>query len=247
MHNIDRTLTDVGDELEYFDELEYDDMDEFEAEYEAADDDEFELEYEEDYEDEWDELEAGVFDEDEEYELAAELLSTSTDEELEMFLGRLIKRAAKKVRRAVKSPVGRALRRGLRRVAKRVLPHIGRAAGTFVGGPVGGRIGSRLARAGGKVFGLELEGLSGEDREFEVARRVVRLAGKAAQNAASQSSTGSAVTDAKKAVAKAAAVHAPGLVGRTPMAGAVHRAAGSVRGGSGRWVRRGGKIVLIGA
>ncbi|MGF1551906.1 MAG: hypothetical protein ACFBWO_05295 [Paracoccaceae bacterium] len=241
MHDIDRTLTDMGSELEMEAEYEAEYENGYEPdemEFEADDDDEFELEFE-------GETGEGVFDEEEEYDLAVELLSTTDDEELELFLGKLIRRAGRKIKKAVRSPVGRALRRGLRRVAKRALPIVGRIAGTAIGGPAGGAIGSRVARAGGRIFGLELEGLSGEDQEFEVARRVVRLAGAAAKNAAVQPPSPSAAADAKRAVVKAAKVHAPGLVGATrrPAPAAM---AGGVPGHSGRWVRRGRKIVLMG-
>ena len=41
-----------------------------------------------------------------------------------------------------------------------------------------------MASSLGGAFGLELEGLSAEDQEFEVARRFVEFAGEAATNAA---------------------------------------------------------------
>jgi hypothetical protein len=67
----------------------------------------------------------------------------------------------------------------LKPLAKAALSIEGRALGTFVGGPVGGK----LASAAGRMFGLELEGLSAEDREFEVARRFVRFASATTKNA----------------------------------------------------------------
>jgi len=236
MHDIDRTLTDS--ELEY--EMEADEAggdgeyDEYEYEDEAEDEYEFEGPYDEGEE---------VFDEAEEMDLASELLSVADDAELEYFLGKLIKRVGRKARRFVKSNTGRVLRRVLKRAAKKVLPIAGRAVGTAFGGPAGGAIGSRLASAAGHVFGMELEGLSPEDQEFEVARRVVRLAGDAAKHAAVQSSTGNAVVDAKKAIAKAAMKQAPGLVQprKVPVP-----AAGGVPGRSGRWIRRGRRILLMG-
>jgi len=50
----------------------------------------------------------------------------------------------------------------LKPLAKAALPIAGRALGTFVGGPVSGMIGGKLASAAGRMFGLELEGLSVE-------------------------------------------------------------------------------------
>jgi uncharacterized protein (DUF697 family) len=233
MHDIDRTLADTEYEPE---------MEAYEADYEGEWEGAYDEEEEYGYESEYDEGE-GVFDEAEEMELAAELLSVSDDAELEFFLGSLIKKVGRKVRRAVKSKTGRALGRILKGAARKALPIVGGAVGTAFGGPAGAAIGSRLASAGGRLFGLELEGLSSEDQEFEVARRVVRLAGDAAKNAAVQPATGSAVTDAKVAVVKAAKKHAPGLLGpsRAPMP-----MAGGLSGRSGRWIRRGRKIVLMG-
>ena len=59
------------------------------------------------------------------------------------------------------SPVGRLVGGVLRRVARTALPIAGRVAGTVFGGPVGGALGGRRASAAGRMFGLELEGLSG--------------------------------------------------------------------------------------
>jgi hypothetical protein len=130
-----------------------------------------------------------------------------------------------------------ALGKVIKRVAKKALPIAGGALGTFIGGPAGGAIGSKLAGAAGKIFGLELEGLSPEDQEFEVARRVVRLAGTAAKKAA-----GALPTANPAAVAKAAKAHAPGLV--KPARPMMRPFMGGGR--SGRWIRRGRRIVLMG-
>src|SRR4029453_3908789 len=56
-----------------------------------------------------------------------------------------------------------------------------RGAGGRHGGPGGGpALGGALSNA----LETEFEGMSAEDREFEVARRIVRVAGAAARNAA---------------------------------------------------------------
>lgn len=231
MHDIDRTLMEYEMEA---DDYEYDD--EYETEY-AAYDDEYDDEYEAGYYD------TEVFDEDEVEALAAELLGVTDDAELEQFLGKLIKRAGRKVRKFVKSRAGRALGRTLKGIAKKALPIVGGAVGSVVGGPAGGAIGSQLASGAGRVFGLELEGLSPEDQEFEVAKKVVRLAGDAAKKTAGAQTKMPPESAAKAGVAAAARKHAPGLLrsGTSTMSlglpGARH---------SGRWVRRGAKIVLMG-
>jgi hypothetical protein len=199
--------------------------------------------------------EAGL-QEAEEMELAAELLEVTNEAELDRFLGKLIRRVGRTVGRAVNSPLGRAIGGVLRPIAKAALPIAGRALGTFVGGPVGGMIGGRLASAAGQMFGLELEGLSGEDREFEVARRVVRHASATTRNALRAAPTGNPNAVARAAAAAAARQFAPGLVGRVPgvagMAGAYPPTTsddGLIPAGSrrrGTWIRRGRRIILLG-
>jgi hypothetical protein len=97
------------------------------------------------------------------------------------------------------------------------------------------------------MFGLELEGLSAEDREFEVARRYVSFAGEAVKNLALAPSSPDPRTAVNAAAALAAQTHAPGLLQPRPQTGAEHSASsGLPMGHSGRWMRRGNKIVLYG-
>jgi hypothetical protein len=228
MHDIDQTMTGSEDEMS---ELEFEgDFDDDEGIF----DDDDELEYPDD----------SPFDESEEMELAAELMEVADDEELEMFLGKVFKRIGRRARKFVRSRVGRNLKGILKKVAKRALPIAGRAAGTFFGGPAGGAIGSRLARRAGKIFGLELEGLSPEDSEFETAKGFVRFAGAAAKKAAAIPSNIPAAQAARKAVVSAAKSHAPGLLGLPGTSVMSTTAYGSKR--SGRWVRRGNRIILMG-
>ncbi|MCB1935450.1 MAG: hypothetical protein KDF59_05865 [Nitrosomonas sp.] len=239
MHDIDRNVMEGEYEMEgYDDEFESEsEYDEFEYEDEYAYE---EGEYDDEFEDEYEAYES-VFSEDEEIDLASELLAVTDEAELDQFLGKLIKKGFKKIRKFAKSSTGRALRRVLRKVAKKALPIAGRAIGSAFGGPAGGMIGGKLASGAGKIFGLELEGLSPEDQEFEVAKRVVRLAGAAAKKAAQLPTQTSPVTAAKVAVKAAAKKHAPGLlrpIVKAPMA--------SGRKKSGRWIRHGSKIMLIG-
>jgi len=184
----------------------------------------------------------GPFSEGEEMELASQLLEISDEAELDQFLGNLIKKAGK----FMKSPVGRALGGVLKGVAKKALPVVGGALGSMVMPGIGTAIGSNLASSAGSMFGLELEGLSQEDQEFEVARRYVRLAGSAAQNAAMMPPTTLPVAAAKTAVIEAAKQHAPGLLSNIPRPSGAPGAYGSGNRRSGRWLRRGNKIVLYG-
>lgn len=241
MHDIDRNVMEGEYEMEAYDEFENENEEEYEEEYaygESEYDDEFEDEEEYEYEFEGYET---VFSEEEEMELASELLAVTDEAELDQFLGKLIKKGFRKVKKFAKSSTGRALRKVLRKVAKKALPIAGRVAGTYFGGPAGGAIGSKLASSVGRIFGLELEGLSPEDQEFEVAKRVVRLAGTAVKKATKLPSQTSPNMVAKIAVTSAAKKHAPGLL--RPI---VKYPVKSNRNKSGRWMRRGNKVILMG-
>jgi hypothetical protein len=145
-------------------------------------------------------------------ELASELLEVRSDQELDHFLGSLFSKVASTVGKVIKSPVGQALGGILKQVAKKALPIAGGALGTFVGGPLGGMVGGKLASMAGDAFGLEVEGLSREDRDFEMARRYVRFASHAAKRAAAAPPHIDPTTVAKAAVIEAAKKYAPGLL-----------------------------------
>lgn len=216
MHDLDLALRELEPEYEGADALEWQlDSTEPEAEYESE-----------------------GLEQNEEYELASELLEATSDEELDHFLGKLFK----KVGAVAKGPLSSVIRS----VAKKALPMLGTAAGTFFGGPAGAALGAKLGGAAGQMFGLELEGLSPEDQELEVARRVVRLASDAARQLAAAGPTGNLTDAAKNAVMRAAATHAPGLLSAAgPVAAAASTALGAGAGQSGRWIRRGRRIVLL--
>jgi len=193
----------------------------------------------------------GPFPENEEVELAAELLSLESEEELEQFLGKLFKKIGSGLKTVVK-PLGKILKP----IAKAALPIVGKVAGSFFGGPVGGAIGGKLGTFASKLFEMELEGMDPGQQEMEVARRVVRLAGSAAQKAAASPPSAPPMAVAKAAVASAAQQHAPGLLrgrfGRRLTGGASFYP--SIPGGprrcrqqSGAWIRRNGKLILLGA
>jgi hypothetical protein len=182
----------------------------------------------------------GVLGETEEMEFASELLEITNEAELDLFLGKLIRRVGRAAGKFIRSPAFNAIGGVLKGAAKTLLPLAGTALGTFVGGPLGATIGGRLASMAGGALGLELEGLSQEDREFEAARQFVRFASEAVNNAAA-SPASEPVAAARAATAAAAKKFAPGLLGnqrgmpRLPQ----HR------GHDGRWFRRGRNIVII--
>lgn len=153
-----------------------------------------------------------VFDEVTEMELAAELLSAQNEEELEQFLGNILKKAGKFIGNVAKGPVGKVLMPALKSAAKIALPAAGAALGNLVLPGVGGALGSKLASTAGSMFGLEFEGLSPQDREFEAAKRVVRFSATAGNRLARTPTTVPPRTAVKAATVAAAKQHIPGLL-----------------------------------
>ena len=191
----------------------------------------------------------GVFDEVQEMELASALLEVSSEGEMDRFLGDLFKRVGRAVGSAVRSPTGQALGGILKDAARQALPVLGSGIGSAIGGPRGGQIGSQLATTAGQIFGLELEGLSQEDQEYETARRYVRFSSAAAANAARMPSTVNPMTAARSAVSMAARRHAPGFFrrrGRAPIfAGGAAGFVDDSQPSQGRWVRRGRHVIIV--
>jgi hypothetical protein len=183
---------------------------------------------------------SGVLEETEEMELASELLAINDEQELDLFLGKLIQRVGRGLGKIVRSPAFEAIGGVLKGVAKNALPIAGGALGTLVGGPLGATIGSGLASIAGSALGLELEGLSQEDREFEAARRFVRFASEAVKNTAISGSADPIIA-AQSATAAAARRFAPGLLNAQQMTPSLPVG----HADSGQWVRRGRNILIL--
>jgi hypothetical protein len=184
-----------------------------------------------------------VLAEEEELALAAELLELNSEEEIDRFLGKLVRRVSRGVRGFIRSPVGRMLGGVLRRVAKVALPIAGRALGTFVGGPAGAMIGGQLAGVASQTLGLELQEMSAQEADFATARQFVRFATDMMRRAQATSPAANPTAVVRQAVQGAARQFAPGLLSRNlpPLRVA------PVRGGRrGVWVRRGPTITLYG-
>lgn len=238
MHDIDRTTAEFEPEM---DEYEFD-------EYEAGD---YEYQDEAAYYGELD-MES-PFEEYEEMELAAELLSVGSEQELDQFLGKLFKKAWKGIRKVapVIGRIAKPLGGVLKGLAKQALPAVGGALGSFIPVPgVGTAVGTALGSAAANALEFEFEGMEPEDQEFETARRIVRIAGTAAKTAAQTPAAQNPQQAAKTAVVAAAKRHVPALA--NVAANAMGSAATSAMSGSpgkargGRWIRRGRRIVLLG-
>jgi hypothetical protein len=271
MHDLDRTqqYLEAG-EFEFDREHEYDG--EYESEFEARHEGEFEGEFEaDDREGSYDGEMEGESMQNAEVDLAAGLLEVTNDRELDQFLGKFIRKAGRAFRKLAKSGLDKGLLRGVRGIAKAALPTLGGVVGSAI--PIPG-VGTALgAMAGNAVAGaLEFEGMSGEDREFEIARRVVRVGLDSAANLAAIPEGEATQDELIGTLLNAGRTLLPGVVGSAISGGAlaskigsalsdtrtrIPGAAGNVlakipggfnpgRGSSGRWVRRGGTIVLLG-
>ena len=181
-----------------------------------------------------------VFSEEEELQLAMELLEVSSEEELEQFLGNVFKSVWKGARKVgsgiakVTKPLGGALKA----VARTALPFVGGALGSMIPIPgVGTALGSALGRATSNALELEMESVAesggAADRELELARRFVRIAGQAARLAGDSDGSARAV---ESALTRALHQQLPHF--RSP--------APQQEEESGRWRRRGNRIVVMG-
>jgi len=122
-------------------------------------------------------------------------------------------------------------------------PNVGIGPGAPHGPPYDTEIGSGLASAAGSAIGLEGE-LAQEDEQFEGAKQFVRLAADTVNKAAKAPASADPRTVAQSAAVSAARQLAPGLLSQPT---GMSTGAGRGRGQSGRWIRRGNKIVLYGA
>jgi len=192
--------------------------------------------------------ESGELNEQETNELAAELLEVTNEQELDHFLGDLIKGAGKALSGFANSSIGKVLVPMLKGAAKKGLSMAGSALGGAVGGPLGAKIGSGLADAAGNILGFEVGEMSGEDREFAGAKQFVKMANDAVKHAANAPPGSDPRAVAHAAAVAAAQTHAPGLLSGADGAPQGQGGRSGGHGGharSGRWFRHGNKIVVI--
>ena len=229
MHDLDKIMRESGldfaRERDYNSEMGNDGEYDYEYDYEL-DDESYDTEMDYESDDEYDQEIASPFSEEMTSELAFELLSVNNEEELNEFLGKWIRRAGRFLKRKLPA-VGRFLKKGLRGIAKIALP----AVGAMVGGPIG----SKAGQVASNLFEIELEGLSPEDQEFEIAKRVIGYGNETMRNVARIPGSIPPEQTVKLAFKKAAATHAPGMVkprSKWPMQGS--------------WRRDGSNIILHG-
>ncbi len=181
--------------------------------------------------------------------LATELLEVTNEEELDRFLGDVLRGAVRAGQSFVRSDLGKSVGGLLKTAAKQALPHVGRALGSWVAPGVGGAVGGKIGSFVADRLEAELEGLSQEDRELEISRAFVRFADATAREAAAAPPNVPPPVAAQQAALVAARRHL------TPLAPVIRRMSPppggpkprDQRGKSGRWERRGRYIVLLNA
>jgi hypothetical protein len=146
-----------------------------------------------------------------ELELASELLEVASEQELDQFLGHVFQASGNAVGRFMPSETAHAVGAILKDAAARALPLVGRAVGQRVAPGRGDDTRGQLAQAAGAMLGLELEGLSPQDQEFEAARQFVRLAGATTHQALLTPPALPSQAAARQAAATAGERFAPGL------------------------------------
>jgi hypothetical protein len=130
-------------------------------------------------------------------EAATELLEVAGRPALPALLSRLVRDATHTAGPALDRAVEGELLRLLQRAARIALP-------------TGGLAAHDTATQASRFFGIELEGLSPEDQEFEAARRFIQLVEAASQHAAAGSQRLPPAVAAWLATARAAKRFAPG-------------------------------------
>ena len=199
MHDIDRTLN--------IDNLEYDD----EFDFEGGSDSEYDFELDEEADDEFD-FEGDSYDTEE--ELAAELMTVESDEELDEFIGSLVSKAWRSGKKAYHSRLGQVARRHIASAIRTGAKKGGAKIGEYVGDKAGGWLASKIE----------------PEMELEVAKKLVRFAKDAAQKTKHVQSS----QEAKRAIQMAAKKHIRPLLSPSGSSG-----------NTGRWVRRGSKIIVM--
>jgi hypothetical protein len=195
--------------------------------------------------------------------LAGELVSLSSEAELDHFFGDFVKKAMGGIKKFAASPVGQTLVSGLKSVAKQALPTVAGAIGNAIAPGAGGAIGQKIGSFAAQnleqdAFLADLLGetamageenllpdlLGNEAETMEKAKQVVKVAAAATKKAKSAPPTHDVRAVVRDAIMEAMKEYAPNLLSHH---GGGHAHAHAGAGNEGRWYRRGAKIVLVGA
>ena len=172
---------------------------------------------------------------DDEREFAADMLELEDERGIAEFLASLVAKTATGGPRLLHTALGQSLVGALEQAARRVLP----IHSTSLSGPTSNALGvtsvNDLKRKAAELFGIELEGLSSEDKEFALAQQFVRFAADTIRRSTDSETRGDPSRTVEAALVQAAREHAPGLLAqhalRLPL--------------QGRWRRSGNRIIVF--
>jgi hypothetical protein len=193
-----------------------------------------------------------------ENELAHELMNIQNEQELEYFLGGLLKSAWSGAKTLYNSPIGQQLKgqaiSGLKSLGKRALPGLGSAIGGRFFGPAGARIGGQLGNMAVRGLGLEFEGMAPRDKRFEGSRRLIRVAKSASRRIAAYARSGQPISarTVRNIILQEGRRWFPGLPSPAPVGGGSgFQSSGggyamSTGQNQGTWVRQGNRIIIQG-
>jgi hypothetical protein len=194
--------------------------------------------------------------EQEELELALELLSVQNDTELEQFLGDMVRSVGKGLQAAgsfAMKNVVPVLGTALKQVAKATLPIAGGALGSLIPVPgVGTALGSALGGMVANALEMETVGLAPGEADLARARRFVAIARTAVRDAAKASGSAPPAVVANTALTNAVMQHVPAAgpavaaLASQQQASSATPAAVSPGAQSGTWQRHGNHIVVRG-
>ena len=148
-------------------------------------------------------------------EQASGLLNVTNETELEAFLRWLIGEVARRSGRTLSADSARAVLAVVKKTAEQTLPTLTTVLGA--GMEPASRLGESPVATAARVYGLELEGLSAEDRDFEIALQLIRFAQDATRRATNPPSALPAAAAVSAAVEGAAREFAPGLLPPGPV------------------------------
>jgi hypothetical protein len=206
---------------------------------------EFEFENENEYEFEYESFENEEVSEQEEVELAMELLSVQNEYEMEQFLGKLVKGIGRGLKK-----IGKVALPALKSLAKVALPIAGKALGSFIPIPgVGTMIGGAIGKAAANALEMELAGVDPAQADMEKARRFVRIARSTLRDASRAPDSAPPEAVVRNALTAAVQRTIPGVNLSAARAGTrmgpAIRAFGP-QAATGRWYRRGNTLVVVG-
>jgi hypothetical protein len=170
-----------------------------------------------------------------ELEFGADLLEISNERDLGNFFADVVAKVSGKGSRILRSPIGKTLVNTLKYAARPVLPIRSNATSGPTINALGVTSANDLKLKAARIFGIELEGLSPEDKEFEVAQQFIRFAIDTIKRATETEINVDPQRSIENALAQAARRHAPGLLAH----GAQNLSA------NGRWVRQGSRIIVM--